>query len=1014
MSDPLHIAALRALDDESLRAHVDQADPSEAVAMVRALHEEARRYYNTNAAESRALADRAVQIAQLSSDPACLGWASRAQAESLLYSGRMLEAEQAYTRATDASRKSGDRALLGQLLVGRIHVLSLLGRYKECESYAKEARRLLEEEGDDVYLAKLSVSLGNLHFQRDAYARALVEYDRASSLFGKQNLRDATVLGLETNRAVALTQLDRDEEALELFERLERESGQDGFDLLQAQIRMNAAYVFSQRAQFDRALEWIPLATSYFRETDHPAFLASCLINRAEVYHQLNLHGEAMELADEAEQLFDREKLRYDRALALFQSATSGLALGRVDDSLRKIKTSLRLYRTEKNPSRVALMKLLWAEGLVASRRPSHAVSKAEEALATFRKLNLVRWEAAAAALLARIQPDDSTDGLRKQATRLRQLLRRVPSELYPIQAYRLLSALGETQERAGWEAKAESTYEAALECLERLRIRIPTEDSKIAFLRDKTHLFDRLLRLEIRRTPDSGTRLFEWSERSRAQSLWDRLQSPNQSFLHASAGAPGGARGPADASADMKLETQRRHLSWLHTKLSRLELGTDVERKQARALRRTVAEAEKAWSLSLRQRGEETRQPSRARPRQAATGQAKPERKTAEHPGSTLDQVQSALQPNQGFISFHIARDFAFANVVTRRGTVWRELAPDLESRVRKLGERLDFQWGAAAMTAARYGAPALRGAHARGSVEHGDTLTLPTSLSARDRRNKTHEPPAFAALRQTTDAILQELYKLLWAPLEEIGVTRDTRWIVSPHGPIHRIPLHALRKDGEYLVDRHTISLTPSARVWLELNKQPKPRGRQRSAWIGGVPSAQLPAVEREVERVGQHLNQWRVVRDLGPTRSVFGKKAARHDLVHLAAHGSLRTDNPAFSFVQLSDGPFFVHDLEGVRFDGSTVVLTACSSGRATAPAGDEWIGMAQGFLKAGASAVIASLWPIQDGPTLELMDRFYERFRVTGDSPAALAEAMKDLQQTLPHPWHWASFAVLGGL
>lgn len=1005
MSDPLDIAALRALEGDALRQHLSRATPGDAVAMVRALHEEARRYYNTNAAESRSLAGQALRIAEITDDPTALGWAYRAYAESLLYSGRMLEAEQAYARATEACRRNGNGGLLGQLLVGRIHVLSLLGRYDECEAFAREARQRLEAAGDDAYLAKLAVSLGNLHFQRDAYARALVEYDRASELFGKQNLRDATVLGLETNRAVALTQLDRDQEALELFERLELESGDDGFELLQAQIRMNAAYVFSQRAQFDRALEWIPLATSYFRDTDHPAFLASCLINRAEVYHQLNLHGDALELADEAERLFDREKLRYDRALALFQSAASGLALGQMKASLRKIKQSLRLFRAENNPPRVALMTLLWAEALAAMGRPSQAHRKAREALDTFRDLNLVRWEAAAAVLLTRTSRDDSPAALREQSNQLRKLLRRVPAQLYTIQAYRLLALLGETQENAGWPARAETTYEEALECLERLRVRIPTEDSKIAFLRDKTHLFDRLLRLELRRGPDTPARLFEWCERSRAQSLWDRLQSPNRSVLQETRPDPE-IGGPPTSPAQPDLETQRRHLSWLHTRLSRLELGSDLERKQARSLRRTVTDAEHAWSLTLRKRGE-----TREHPRDAAG----PSPSEASLTGRALDDVQAALAPNQGFISYHVGNDFALATVVTPRGAVWRELTPDLRARIEKLGERLDFQWGAAAMTAARYGHPALREANARGAVEHHDTLTLPTTLAARDRRTPSvNEPPGFGALRQTTEGILEELHRLLWAPLEEMGVTQDMRWIVSPHGPIHRIPLHALRRNGDYLVDRHVITLTPSARVWLELSKRPQPRERPRTAWIGGVPSAQLPAVEREVSRVGQHLAQWKPVRDLQPTRTAFRQEATRHQVVHLAAHGSLRRDNPAFSFVQLSDGPFFVHDLEDVCFEGSTIVLTACSSGRATAPAGDEWIGMAQGFLKAGASAVIASLWPIQDGPTLELMDRFYERFRENDDPAVALAEAMTTLRRTLPHPWHWASFAALGGL
>jgi CHAT domain-containing protein len=143
------------------------------------------------------------------------------------------------------------------------------------------------------------------------------------------------------------------------------------------------------------------------------------------------------------------------------------------------------------------------------------------------------------------------------------------------------------------------------------------------------------------------------------------------------------------------------------------------------------------------------------------------------------------------------------------------------------------------------------------------------------------------------------------------------------------------------------------------------------------------------------------------------MFRDQTHRARLLHLAAHGSLRRDNPTFSFIQLADGPLFVHDLVDLDLTGAHVVLTACSSGRAGAPVGDEWIGLARGFLQAGAASVVASLWPIEDGPTLELMSLYYGRL-AEGQPPAlALGSAMRKFMTLRPHPWHWAPFAVLGG-
>jgi CHAT domain-containing protein len=325
-------------------------------------------------------------------------------------------------------------------------------------------------------------------------------------------------------------------------------------------------------------------------------------------------------------------------------------------------------------------------------------------------------------------------------------------------------------------------------------------------------------------------------------------------------------------------------------------------------------------------------------------------------------------------------------ALAVTREGAVWRRLADDLGTRLARLTERLDFQWNMAAMTSVR------------GAQLAATELRAPSGAERH--------------LQSSADAILAELHGLLWEPLEQMGIDASLRWIVSPHGAIHRVPLHALRGREGYIAERTDIAIVPSARIWRALPSAPARGGK--AAFVAGVPSNLLPSVAVEVERVQANLPGWEIHSDLAPTIESVRREGRRAHLVHIAAHGVLRRDNPAYSYVQLADGPLFVHDLADFRLPSSTVVLTACSSGRGAAPVGDEWIGLARGFLQAGASSVVASLWPIQDDPTLELMEFFYESF-ATGDAPAiALGHAMRSLMIRRPHPWHWASFASLGGI
>src|SRR5664280_2581119 len=64
----------------------------------------------------------------------------------------------------------------------------------------------------------------------------------------------------------------------------------------------------------------------------------------------------------------------------------------------------------------------------------------------------------------------------------------------------------------------------------------------------------------------------------------------------------------------------------------------------------------------------------------------------------------------------------------------------------------------------------------------------------------------------------------------------------------------------------------------------------------------------------------------------------------LVHLAAHGCFRADNPLFSCLELADGPLMVYDLEMLRAAPRQLVLSACDSGLSDVRPGGELMGLA----------------------------------------------------------------------
>ena len=113
---------------------------------------------------------------------------------------------------------------------------------------------------------------------------------------------------------------------------------------------------------------------------------------------------------------------------------------------------------------------------------------------------------------------------------------------------------------------------------------------------------------------------------------------------------------------------------------------------------------------------------------------------------------------------------------------------------------------------------------------------------------------------------------------------------------------------------------------------------------------------------------------------------------DLVHLAAHGTFRSDAPLFSSLRLADGPLTVYELERLRAAPDTLVLPACDAAQSSrCGPGDELLGTAAALLGLGVGSVVAPVLPVPDEATTPLMLALHERLRRGSPPSVALAEA-----------------------
>jgi CHAT domain-containing protein len=155
-----------------------------------------------------------------------------------------------------------------------------------------------------------------------------------------------------------------------------------------------------------------------------------------------------------------------------------------------------------------------------------------------------------------------------------------------------------------------------------------------------------------------------------------------------------------------------------------------------------------------------------------------------------------------------------------------------------------------------------------------------------------------------------------------------------------------------------------------------------------------------------------------------TALSKELSQYRIVHFATHGLLDNEHPELSGLVLSlvgpdgkprDGFLDLQDVYNLTVPADLVVLSACETGLGKEISGEGLVGLTRGFMYAGASRVVASLWKVDDVATSELMAEFYKGMLQAGLPPAAaLRQAQLEMQKRKrwAHPYYWAAFTLQG--
>lgn len=267
------------------------------------------------------------------------------------------------------------------------------------------------------------------------------------------------------------------------------------------------------------------------------------------------------------------------------------------------------------------------------------------------------------------------------------------------------------------------------------------------------------------------------------------------------------------------------------------------------------------------------------------------------------------------------------------------------------------------------------------------------------------------------STRSRAQALYTRLLQPL--MNDVHGDKLTISPHGSLHYLPFGALQKGEEYLIDRFSLRITPSASalVYLRTDHPTKP-GKLLALGNPDLGEARydLPNAQIEAQNVAGMFPDSRALVRAQASKSAVKELGGSFSMLHFATHGRFDADAPLSSGVYLSkgaesDGVLTVSDLYSLRWDADLVTLSACETALGKVANGDDVIGLTRGFLYAGARSIVASLWQVDDAATEKLMVSFYRN--LDGHSKRdALRLAQIETRRDYPQPVFWAAFQITG--
>ncbi|WP_251956534.1 CHAT domain-containing protein [Nostoc commune] len=270
-------------------------------------------------------------------------------------------------------------------------------------------------------------------------------------------------------------------------------------------------------------------------------------------------------------------------------------------------------------------------------------------------------------------------------------------------------------------------------------------------------------------------------------------------------------------------------------------------------------------------------------------------------------------------------------------------------------------------------------------------------------------------------------KLYDILIRPVEDKIKTLSPKQLsIIATGQLRHLPFETLydSKTDQFLIQKYPVNYL--TRISNNSLKSPGVQntvpGKPQAVLAFGNPVPRdpqnLPGAEIEVTKIKEILPDSEVYINKEATLEKFRSQALRFSFLHLATHGCFQTEdckqvNLKNNTLLFADKTLDIANAALLGLQGTQLItLSACQTAVDTNSNDVGITGVAYIFERAGAKAVMASLWAVDDEATRELMVDFYQNLKQGMTKGEALQKAKLKLIADHRHPFYWSPFVLIG--